>query len=390
MASPRHSRAAHGAHQAQASYGAANPQAKASTFGSGTHVGRVREHNEDSLIVAAPLYVVCDGMGGHAAGEVASEIAVSAIARNAPQHPDAYALGQAVESANLAVIQAAEQGKGRAGMGTTCTAAMLENAHLVIAQVGDSRAYLLHNGRLQQITRDHSLMADLIEAGRLTPEEAKVHPQRSVITRALGSDPRTEPDLYEIAVHEGDRLLLCSDGLTAMLDDFEIRDTLSRVADPQRCASRLIDQAVDAGGVDNVTVIVVDVTGFAEVRHNKIARKTKMIIGGVLACMALAIAGAIFAVNYIMDNSAYLAESDGYVAIYRGIPGEAFGISFSELEEVTDVAVADLQPGLANRLKGDGVTASSVEDARALVSSYEIEVEARLGEQTPTYEGASA
>ncbi|MBR3690346.1 MAG: Stp1/IreP family PP2C-type Ser/Thr phosphatase [Eggerthellaceae bacterium] len=380
MASPRHSKAAHGAHQTSAAYDAA-PQTRASSFGSGTHVGRVREHNEDSLIVAAPLYVVCDGMGGHAAGEVASEIAVSTIARNAPQHPDAYALGQAVEAANLAIIQAANQGKGRAGMGTTCTAAVLENEHLVIAQVGDSRAYLLHNGRLQQITRDHSLMADLIEAGRITPEEAKTHPQRSVITRALGSDPRTEPDLYEIGVHEGDRLLLCSDGLTAMLDDAEIRNTLSRVTDPQRCASRLIDQAVDAGGVDNVTVIVVDVTGFAEARHSRIARKTKMLIGAVLACMALAVAGAAFAVNYIMNNSAYLAESDGYVAIYRGIPGEAFGISFSELEEVTDVSVADLQPGLANRLKGDGVAAGSVEDARALVSSYEIEVEARLGDK---------
>lgn len=390
MASPRHNRAAHGAQHAPTAHSSAAPQTKASTFGSGTHVGRVREHNEDSLIVAAPLYVVCDGMGGHAAGEVASEIAVSSIARNAPQHPDAYALGQAVESANLAIIQAAKQGKGREGMGTTCTAAMLENEHLVIAQVGDSRAYLLHNGRLQQITRDHSLMADLIEAGRITPEEAKVHPQRSVITRALGSDPRTEPDLYEIGVHEGDRLLLCSDGLTAMLDDNEIKDTLNRVADPQRCASRLIDQAVDAGGVDNVTVIVVDVTGFAEIRHNKIARKTKMLIGAVLACMALAVAGAVFAVNYIMDNSAYLAESDGYVAIYRGIPGEAFGVSFSELEEVTDVAVADLQPGLANRLKGDGVSAGSVEDARALVSSYEIEVEARLGDKTPADEGANA
>lgn len=390
MTSAQHSRTAHDAHHASAAQSADASAFKASTFGSGTHVGKIREHNEDSLVVAAPLFVVCDGMGGHAAGEVASEIAVSTIARNAPQYPDAYALGQAVESANLAIIQAAKQGKGRAGMGTTCTAAMLENEHLVIAQVGDSRAYLLHNGRLQQITRDHSLMADLIEAGRITPEEAKVHPQRSVITRALGSDPRTEPDLYEIGVHEGDRLLLCSDGLTAMLDDNEIRAILGSVTDPQRCASRLINQAVDAGGVDNVTVIVVDVTGFAEVRHNKLARKTKMLIGTVLACMALAIAGAAFAVNYIMDNSAYLADSNGYVAIYRGIPGEAFGISFSELEEVTDIAVADLQPGLANRLKGDGVAAGSLEDARALVSSYEIEVEARLGDNAAADEEETA
>ena len=191
----------------------------ASTFGSRTDVGCVREHNEDSLVVAPPLYVVCDGMGGHAAGEVASEIAVNVIADRAPATPDAAALGQAVEEANLAIIQAAREGVGRAGMGCTCTAAMLENERLIVAQVGDSRAYLLHGGTLQQITRDHSLMADFIEAGQITPEEARVHPQRSVITRALGSDPRTQPDLFEINVNTGDRLLICSDGLTSMLAD---------------------------------------------------------------------------------------------------------------------------------------------------------------------------
>lgn len=358
----------------------ANAHEVASTFGSKTHVGCVREHNEDSLAVAPPLYVVCDGMGGHAAGEVASEIAVTTIVERAPRRPDAYELGQAVEAANLAIIHAAEEGKGRAGMGTTCTAAMLENERLIIAQVGDSRAYLLHNGKLQQITRDHSLMADLIESGRITPDEARSHPQRSVITRALGSDPRTEPDLYEINVNTGDRLLLCSDGLSTMLEDPEIADIMRRTADPQRCADRLVDEAVAAGGHDNVTVVVVDVTGFAEVRHRMLALKTKLLFGAVLACMALVIGGAAFAFNYIMNNSAYLAEVDGYVAIYRGIPGEALGLSFSELEEITDVAVADLQPGLANRLAGDGVAAGSVEDARELVSSYELEIEARDGE----------
>ena len=164
------------------------------TFGSRTDVGCVREHNEDSLAVAPPLYVVCDGMGGHAAGEVASEIAVDVICDRAPAHPDASALGQAVEEANLAIIRAAREGVGRAGMGCTCTAAMLEKDKLVIAQVGDSRAYLLHKGQMQQLTRDHSLVADLIEAGQITEAEARVHPQRSLITRALGSDPRTPPD----------------------------------------------------------------------------------------------------------------------------------------------------------------------------------------------------
>ena len=139
--------------------------------------------------MAPPLFVVADGMGGHAAGEVASEIAVNVIAERAPEHPDANALGRAVQAANHAILKAAHEGRGREGMGTTCTAAMLEGERLVIAQVGDSRAYLLHKGKLQQLTRDHSLMADLIEAGQITPEEARVHPQRSVITRALGSAP---------------------------------------------------------------------------------------------------------------------------------------------------------------------------------------------------------
>lgn len=354
-----------------------NRRRPASTFGSRTDVGCVREHNEDSLAVAPPLYVVCDGMGGHAAGEVASEIAATTIAERAPKHLDAEALGRAVEEANLAVIRAAREGVGRAGMGTTCTAAMLENERLVIAQVGDSRAYLLHNGKLQQLTRDHSLMADLIEAGKITPEEAKTHPQRSVITRALGSDPRTEPDLYEINVETGDRLLLCSDGLSTMLEDFEVEAVMRRASDPQRCAAQLVNEAVAAGGYDNVTVVVVDVTGFAEVRSRKLARKTKIMAGVIVALLLLILGGAACALNYITNNSAYLTAENGRVVVYRGIPGEFAGMSFSSLEEVTDVYVDALQPGLANRLTNGTVSAGSVEDAQALVKSYEMEINAK-------------
>ena len=135
-------------------------------FGSRTDIGTVREQNEDSLVVAPPLFVVADGMGGHAAGEVASEIAVSTIQECAPEHADAEELGNAVKQANRDIMDAALSGRGRPGMGTTCTAAMLEGERLVIAQVGDSRAYLLHNGALTQLTRDHSLMANLIRIAR--------------------------------------------------------------------------------------------------------------------------------------------------------------------------------------------------------------------------------
>ena len=348
-----------------------------STFGSRTDVGCVREHNEDSLVVAPPLYVVCDGMGGHAAGEVASEIAVNVIADRAPATPDAAALGQAVEEANLAIIQAAREGVGRAGMGCTCTAAMLENERLIVAQVGDSRAYLLHGGTLQQITRDHSLMADFIEAGQITPEEARVHPQRSVITRALGSDPRTQPDLFEINVNTGDRLLICSDGLTSMIEDYEIEDILNRTPDPQIAASKLVNAAIAAGGHDNVTVIVVNVTGFAEVRRRKVARKTKITAAVIIALLVAIFCGAAYAFNYWTTQTAFLGVQDDKVAVYRGVPGELFGATFSQIVEVTDVSVDDLQPGVANRLKTEGVHADSVEEAKDLVDTYREEIAAR-------------
>ena len=347
------------------------------TFGSRTDVGCVRDHNEDSLVVAPPLFVVADGMGGHAAGEVASEIAVKVLGERAPEHPDSEELGRAVQAANHAILKAAHEGRGREGMGTTCTAAMLEGERLVIAQVGDSRAYLLHKGRLQQLTRDHSLVADLVEAGQITAEEARVHPQRSVITRALGSDPRTVADLYEINVETGDRLLLCSDGLSGMVLDRDIEATLNRVRDPQRCASQLVNEAIAAGGHDNVTVIVADVAGFAEKRRRKIARKTKVTIAIVLALLAAIVAGAAYGLSYWVSTAAFLGESDGKVAIYRGVPGELFGISFSTLEDVTDIELDDLQPGLANRLREGSITADNLEAAESLVAEYEQEVAAK-------------
>ena len=313
-------------------------------------------------------------MGGHAAGEVASEIAVNVIAERAPEHPDANELGRAVQAANHAILKAAHEGRGREGMGTTCTAAMLEGERLVIAQVGDSRAYLLHKGKIQQLTRDHSLMADLIEAGQLTPEEARVHPQRSVITRALGSDPRTVADLYEINVDAGDRLLLCSDGLSGMVLDQDIEAILNRVSDPQRCASQLVNEAIAAGGHDNVTVIVVDVKGFAEKRRRKVARKTKITIAFVLILLAAIVGGAAYGLNYWVSTAAYLGVDQGKVAIYRGVPGEFAGMSFSTLEKTTDINVDDLQPGLANRLTENSITCDNVEAAESLVAEYEQEV----------------
>ena len=356
------------------------------SFGSRTDIGCLRDHNEDSLVVTPPLFAVADGMGGHAAGEVASEIAVRVLSELAPEHPDVEALGRAIEEANRAVIQAAREGRGRQGMGTTMTAAMLEGERLVIAQVGDSRAYLLHQGKLQQLTRDDSLMADMIEAGQLTPEEARTHPQRSVITRALGSDAHLHPDIYEINVETGDRLLICSDGLSGMIFDDQIENTLRRVQDPQRCASQLVNEAIAAGGHDNVTVIVADVTGYAEVRRKKLARKTKLSIALVLVLFAAIIAGAAWGTQTYLNTAAYLANDNGKVAVYRGVPGSVLGLSFSHLERTTDVTVADLQPGVANRLN-EGIRVDDMEAADALVKEYEDEIAARSKNQA---EGGNA
>lgn len=356
------------------------------SFGSRTDIGCLRDHNEDSLVVTPPLFAVADGMGGHAAGEVASEIAVRVLSELAPEHPDGEALGRAIEEANRAVIQAAREGRGRQGMGTTMTAAMLEGERLVIAQVGDSRAYLLHQGKLQQLTRDHSLMADMIEAGQLTPEEARTHPQRSVITRALGSDAHLHPDIYEINVETGDRLLICSDGLSGMIFDDQIENTLRRVQDPQRCASQLVNEAIAAGGHDNVTVIVADVTGYAEVRRKKLARKTKLSIALVLVLFAAIVAGAAWGTQTYLNTAAYLANDNGKVAVYRGVPGSVLGLSFSLLERTTDVTVADLQPGVANRLN-EGIRVDDMEAADALVKEYEDEIAARSKNQA---EGGNA
>ncbi|MDR2714626.1 MAG: Stp1/IreP family PP2C-type Ser/Thr phosphatase [Coriobacteriales bacterium] len=228
-------------------------------FGARTDVGCVREHNEDSFIAQAPLYAVADGMGGHAAGEVASEIAIQMLSEKAPGNYNPEALANAVAQANSAIQRASIKGIGKSGMGTTLTAALICGSRLLIAQVGDSRAYLLRNKELHQLTSDHSYVAELVAAGKITPEEAAVHPRRSIITRALGGDSATEPDLFTMHVKVGDRLLLCSDGLTGMVDDENITAVLTTTPDPQKAVDTLVEAARQAGGMDNITVIVVDI-----------------------------------------------------------------------------------------------------------------------------------
>lgn len=346
-------------------------------FGSRTDVGFKREHNEDSLLVAPPLYVVCDGMGGHEAGEVASEIAVQTIAQMAPSTFDADELARAVENANAAILTAGEQGIGREGMGTTCTAAMLDGDRLAVAQVGDSRAYLLHQGELQQITTDHSLVSELVEAGEITPEEARTHQFRSYITRALGLDPYVLVDLYEIKIQTGDRLMLCSDGLYSMVEDEDIRNIMATVGNPQECADILVDAALDGGGTDNITVIVADANGYSPEKAKRVVRRAKWTAITIVAIMVALIVASVVGFKYWVDNSAYIGVEDGNVAIYKGVPGDFLGLQLSSLEEVSGVPITALQqaqPGTANRILAGDIRCDSIDAARELVADYEAQL----------------
>jgi protein phosphatase len=226
--------------------------------GSATDVGRVREGNEDAVRVdeRLHLFAVADGMGGHRAGEVASATALEALrAAVAAGRP----ISDAIASANSAVFAKAHDDENLRGMGTTLTAAVLTDGNsIVIGHVGDSRAYRFHADELEQITEDHSLVEELVREGRLTPEQAVVHPQRSIITRALGVDEDVQVDVYPLELDPGDRVLLCSDGLTTMVRPTDIARILRRERDPQRAADMLIDAANAAGGEDNVSAVIVE------------------------------------------------------------------------------------------------------------------------------------
>ncbi len=222
-----------------------------------TDVGRVREGNEDSFLVddRLHLYAVADGMGGHRAGEVASATALEALrAAIAAGRP----IDEAIELSNDAVYEKSTDDPSMAGMGTTLTAGIaIEDDLFMIANVGDSRAYLVRGADIEQVTEDHSLVEELVRDGRLTPEQAAVHPQRSIITRALGVAEGVEIDLYPVVLAAGDRVVLCSDGLSSMLRDTVIARIVRREPDPTRAAEALVDAANEAGGEDNITAVVI-------------------------------------------------------------------------------------------------------------------------------------
>ena len=221
-------------------------------------LGRQRQGNEDNYYVRSPLFVVADGMGGAQAGEVASELAVKQFEGGLPgRRSPAVALAELIQAANAEIHRQARDDPDRAGMGTTVTAAYLDGDNVVVAHVGDSRCYLLRDGDLIRLTRDHSLVGELVARGKLTEEQAETHPQRSVITRALGAYPEVEVDTEVFPARAGDVFLLCSDGLTGMVHEPQLKPILE---DPGRSLEQigraLIAAANEAGGRDNITVIL--------------------------------------------------------------------------------------------------------------------------------------
>ena len=219
-------------------------------------LGRQRQGNEDNFFVRAPLFVVADGMGGAQAGEVASEIAVRSFDDELPNGSLPEALVSVIEQANKRIHEKARADESLHGMGTTTTAAYVDNDEVIIAHVGDSRAYLLRDGELIRLTKDHSLVGELVARGKLTEEQAEQHPQRSVITRALGPEADVQVDIDIFPAKPGDLFLLCSDGLTSMVHEPKLRPLFEEAESLETLGKRLIDAANAAGGRDNITVIL--------------------------------------------------------------------------------------------------------------------------------------
>lgn len=392
--------------------------------GAATDVGRMRQVNQDAFLVEPDqgLYAVADGMGGHRGGEVASQVAIEALR-------DAYRSGDdlagAIAEANLRVFDKGAADPNLHGMGTTVVAAaVLDDGHdggaggqVLVANVGDSRAYLFRDGELTQLTEDHSMVADLLREGRITEAEAEVHPQRNIVTRVLGVYEEVEVDLWPVDAVAGDRLLLCSDGLVNEVTADQIGAVLRRLADPQDAAAELVRRANEGGGRDNITVVVLDVVddgGVAEAasaalagepsrtgrpptgppahrrdedpdagrtglrrrargdRPSLRARLSWRSYAFALAVLAVLV-GAFLTIQWY-GTSAYFVQvvDDDRVGIYQGRPGGLLWIS-PELKAMTRIDPDDLSPNVRRALE-EGVEHSSRSKADDYVRNLERDI----------------
>jgi PPM family protein phosphatase len=371
-------------------------------------VGLLREGNEDSAYAGPRLLAIADGMGGHAAGEVASAVAISAIApldgQGLTDSTDMLdALAAAVASARSTLHEMSEEDPATEGMGTTLTALLWADDQVAICHIGDSRAYLLRDGDLYQITRDHTLIQSLVDEGRLSPQAAANHPQRSLIMRALQGSTEADPDLSMHTALLGDRYLLCSDGLTDVVTDLAVHTTLVSVQSPEQAVEQLINQAITNGGPDNITCIVADVidaaagpvapsrghqlagaaanpdarpllgshnaaapaanqaseprasaNGYA--RHglhaadddddfehlDDLPRRRWPIVTTVLVVLVLLVAGGLFAGWRYIEGQYYVNAEGGRVSIYRGVSQPIAWMHFSSVYRQTGVTTSQV------------------------------------------------
>jgi protein phosphatase len=371
-----------------------------SAYAVASDTGRKRRRNEDNYVVASPLFAVADGMGGAQAGEIAAKIAASVLREASGEK----AVVELIKEANRRVYEAAADDATRSGMGTTITAAIVEDDAVQIGHVGDSRAYRIRDGELEQLTEDHSLVAELVRSGKLSPEEAEGHPQRSVITRALGTDPDVDVDTFSVETKAGDLFLLCSDGLTSMVDDETILREVERNRDDlTRAAKALVRAANKGGGEDNITVVFFEIAGdsgsdvertvtlppvedddettldehdgvppVAVKRRDEDGHAGRRALFALLA-LVLVVALCGFAVWGLWRSHFVGVESDGHVVVYQGLPWNVVG----SVKLYRPVYVSPLIAGQlsqSERRKLFDHTLRSEDSARAEVRRYEEQI----------------
>jgi PPM family protein phosphatase len=376
-----------------------------------TDTGRRRRQNEDAYVCDPPLFVIADGMGGAQAGEIASHLAASSAKRAERDKPTEEAdVVQLIQDANRSVYERARADESTSGMGTTMTVALVAGDTVRFGHVGDSRAYLIRDHTLEQLTEDHSLVGELIRSGRLSPEEAEDHPHRSVITRVLGTDPEVDVDSFSVGTKPGDLFMLCSDGLTSMVDDARILEVLEgQRGDVKAAAQALVDEANAHGGDDNITVILFQIASLddtvelpgtvvtperaaddedtlGEEDQVPIVQRTvaaqapapkkrrrlswKVVLAIALVLIAAAVGGAV----YGLSRANFVGvDKNGYVAVYQGVPWNLpFDIHLYREVYTSRLLAAELsRPG---RKKLFDHTLRSRSDAENVVNRYSLYV----------------
>jgi protein phosphatase len=376
-----------------------------------TDTGRQRNANEDSFFVRAPIFVVADGMGGAQAGEVASKAAADAFDVDLPDGPPEQVLRETILAANRRIHELARADPSRAGMGTTLTAAIVDavGEEVAIGHVGDSRAYRLRAGKLEQLTRDHSLVEEMRRKGQITDAQAEDHPQRSIITRALGPEPEVEPDLQTVPAVAGDVFLICSDGLTTMLGEEQIAKLLAGASSMSAAVRALVDEANRAGGRDNITALAFRLEDAAapqqsheeatligstaaeagltttEVRRRAAAaaardrreqlaaKQPRRGLRRALKVLAVLVVFAALAFGAWYGNRQvwFLGTDDaGRVALYRGLPYELpFGVELYEERYASPIQTSSLPPRRQDAVTGHDLRSRG--DAASLVEDIE-------------------